>query len=589
MPTAQQERFMRRNYIGLASSFHDSALAIVNSHGQVVFAEATERSLQSKRALCINPDLVHHAGDIVRQFCEPDAEIVTARSWTEAPSATPQDILKPFDLQREALLNRYGELPEGVLHEHVAMRHAILSMWATNALSGSNLDYELGRISWPRPFVAARRSYDHHLTHAATACFGSPFEEAVCAVVDGVGEGSSCAFFSYRGGELKRIPTQSASPGSLGFFYVKVCLACGFGILTGEEWKAMGLAAYGTCNETLVGYFRKMIRVNGLSLESEDEIDQKLALYELRRQSQASRSVAADVAYAGQLVFTETLLELLGNLSRVCESRNLVLCGGCALNSSANGTILSGSPFRSLHVPCAPADDGNAIGAALLAYQEDHPRFNPRAQRQSAYLGSSMSAEALRNVVRFGGGTRVVECGEAEAPRRAAQLLSEGKIIGWIQGRAEFGPRALGNRSILADPRPSDMKDRINARVKFREEFRPFAPSILHECGPEYFEDYQPSPFMERTLKFRESVRSRVPAVVHVDGTGRLQSVSAEGSPGFYDLIEQFRLLTGVPLVLNTSFNVMGKPIAHSVEDVLAVFYSSGLDAVFIDGILIEK
>jgi carbamoyltransferase len=579
---------MPRNYVGLANSFHDSALAIVDSRGQVVFAEATERSLQSKRALCISPDLVHHTGDIIRQFCEPGAQIVTARSWRDPPPTNPTEMLRPFDAKRAALERRYGEIPEALLQELVGMRHAVLSMWRASALSGHNLDYELGRINWPQPFVAARRSYDHHLTHAATACFGSRFDEALCAVVDGVGEGSACAFFSYRRGELKPILSRSTGSGSLGFFYLKVCLACGFGILTGEEWKVMGLAAYGQRDDALVQFFRQMINVNGLALESVDDDEQQLALYELRRQSQQSRSLAANVAFAGQLVFTETLVALLDNLSKQDSSQNLVLCGGCALNSSANGVIVGGTSFRHLHVPSAPADDGNAIGAALLAYRDDHPEFEPDGQLQSAYLGSRMSGEVLRNVQRFAGRAGVTECAEA-APKRAAQLLAQGKIIGWIQGRAEFGPRALGNRSILADPRPADIKDRINARVKFREEFRPFAPSILHEFGPEYFEDYQESPYMERTLKFRANVLHRVPGVVHLDGTGRLQSVRREWNAQFHELIEQFRVLTDVPLILNTSFNVMGKPIAHSVEDVLAVFYSSGLDAVFVDGLLIEK
>jgi carbamoyltransferase len=176
-----------------------------------------------------------------------------------------------------------------------------------------------------------------------------------------------------------------------------------------------------------------------------------------------------------------------------------------------------------------------------------------------------------------------------DAPRRAAELLAEGKIIGWIQGAAEFGPRALGNRSILADPRSADVKAIINERVKFREEFRPFAPPILAEHGDAYFEAYAPSPYMERTLRFREDARARVPGVVHEDGTGRLQTVGTDWNPRYRALIEHFHAITGVPLVLNTSFNVMGKPIAHSVEDALAVFFTSGLDALFLEDLLIEK
>jgi carbamoyltransferase len=497
-------------------------------------------------------------------------------------------LARTFDSARSTLLAQYPDLPEALLVEHISMRHAVISMWKTRTFAGDNLDFELGRIGWPRPFVAARRRYDHHLTHAAAACFGSPFTEATCAVVDGIGEDASCAFYDYRGGELKPHGTQPKGEGSLGFFYLKICLACGFGILTGEEWKSMGLAAYGKPDEALLELFRSMIRVQGLQLEAPNSSAERLALYELRRAALASREKAADIAFAGQQVFTETLMQLLGNLARESGSRNLVLAGGCALNSSANGQILESTPFDALSVFCAPADDGNAVGAALLAYQHDHPDFAPDARNQSPYLGSRMSQETLGNVLRFAGRSSVTDCGQ-HAARRAAQLLADGRIIGWIQGRAEFGPRALGNRSILADPRSPQVKDRINSRVKFREEFRPFAPSILHEHGPEYFENYQESPYMERTLRFRPEAARRVPGVVHVDGTGRLQTVKREWNARFHELIDQFWRITDIPLVLNTSFNVMGKPIAHSVEDVLAVFYSSGVDAVFIDDVLIEK
>ncbi|MCK6552922.1 carbamoyltransferase, partial [Myxococcota bacterium] len=245
--------------------------------------------------------------------------------------------------------------------------------------------------------------------------------------------------------------------------------------------------------------------------------------------------------------------------------------------------------FERVHVPSAPADDGNALGAALLACFEDHPaRARPRTSPMSPYLGSTLDAEALDRAEALGG---LVDVRPRDVPveAHAARLLAEGRILGWAQGRAELGPRALGHRSILADPRNPKIKDLINGRVKFREEFRPFAPSILEEYGPEYFEDYQPSPYMERTLVFRPEVRAKVPGVVHEDGTGRLQSVRRDWSPSYHALIEHFRVLTGVPLVLNTSFNVMGKPIIHTVEDALAVFHTTGLDALVLEDRVYEK
>jgi carbamoyltransferase len=311
-------------------------------------------------------------------------------------------------------------------------------------------------------------------------------------------------------------------------------------------------------------------------------------LKSFQRKKSEPAILSADVAYVGQQVFEETLFSFLKNLGARGLSENLVLGGGCALNSSANGRILDRAPFKNLYVFSAPADDGNAVGAALLAHREDHPRWPLQTRFQSPYLGSSMSQDTLDNVCKFGGMDPTI-LDSAAVPERAASLLAQGKIIGWIQGRAEFGPRALGNRSILADPRKTDIKDLLNNRVKFREEFRPFAPSILHEFGHDFFENYHESPYMERTLKFRTEVIGLVPGAVHEDGTGRLQTVKRDWNERFYDLIRTFYRLTGVPLVINTSFNVMGKPIAHSVEDVLAVFCTSGLDAVFIENVLIQK
>jgi carbamoyltransferase len=228
------------------------------------------------------------------------------------------------------------------------------------------------------------------------------------------------------------------------------------------------------------------------------------------------------------------------------------------------------------------------VGAALLSYQRDHPNWRPRAEVQSPFLGTPIGGEALHNLIRFDR-SELVTHHPGKIHEIAAELLAEGQIIGWAQGRAEFGPRALGNRSILADARDPDVKDMINGRVKFREEFRPFAPSILHEFGPEYFENYQESPYMDRTLRFRPEVTHKVPGVVHVNGTGRLQTVKREWNPKYYDLISAFHRLTSIPLVLNTSFNIMGKPIIHSVEDAVAVLHTTGLDALVIDDYLIRR
>ena len=279
---------------------------------------------------------------------------------------------------------------------------------------------------------------------------------------------------------------------------------------------------------------------------------------------------------------------LLGNIHALGISDNLTLSGGCALNSAYNGQILDRLPYRALYVPSAPGDDGNAVGAALLGWHRDHPTTPRPPRRQTPYLGTRLKSDAVERLARDGGFARVRQLRGALYDE-AARMLADGRLLGWVQGRAEFGPRALGNRSILGDPRSPGMKDLINSRVKFREGFRPFAPSILHEHGPEWFEHYQESPYMERTLRWRAEVADRVPAVVHADRTGRLQSVTLEGNPEFHALISAFYHLTGVPILLNTSFNVMGKPIIHTVEDAASVFVTSGLDGLVIGEYLFEK
>jgi carbamoyltransferase len=583
---------MNRNYIGLANSYHDGALAVVNSKGEVVFAEATERYLQCKRAINMSPDLYVRTIDVIRDYCDLRAELVPAYSWSSGMQRLVNEQLLTFDTLKQTMIGEFGAAPEEIYRQMTGPVFSLFAQAQQLAHPGLVLNFELSQGDGRKYHSGIARHYDHHLTHASTGCLTSPFDEAVCAIVDGYGEGRACDCYVYKDGKLTQLDSvPSGNDSSLGFFYANICALCGFDPMIGEEWKVMGLASYGEMDHDIYDLLKALIRADGVNIVSATGYTAQKIWYKLghyRRKDDEPSIAAANLAYAAQRVFTEILLEYLNNLYGKGISDNLVLGGGCALNSSANGQILDSTPFKKLHVFSAPGDDGNAIGAALLAYQEDHPDFRPPQHQLMPYLGSSMSLETLSNVRKFSGIPKLSECKD-DAPERAAAMLSNGKIIGWIQGRAEYGPRALGNRSILADPRSSDIKDTINSRVKFREEFRPFAPSILHEFGPQFFEHYQESPYMERTLKFRKEVMDLVPGVVHHDGTGRLQTVKKEWNERYYRLIYQFWKLTKVPLVLNTSFNVMGKPISHSVEDVLAVFYTSGLDAVFIDNVLIEK
>jgi carbamoyltransferase len=579
-------RKRQRFYVGLAASFHDPALAIVDPAGKVVFAEAAERYFQSKRAFNCPPDPVPRVAELIETHCAAATELVIAVSWPKG-YVYPMRVLT--DLSDVAVRLFKTNLESDYTWPWPTAQAQLLALTATVTTAGYNL---IGSRKIAPP--ATLRYYDHYLTHAACACYTSPFAEGACAVVDGHGLRGSCDFYRYRGGRLESVKSLVADGpdlGSLGHFYAIVCGLCGFDAMGGEEWKVMGLAAYGRFSRAWYQQLRQLVRVRGLSLVRPAGSSFLEVLDRLRRQARRPGEPAldyADLAFTGQQLFGELMAELLCNFFPRGGSDNLILGGGCALNSSWNGRITAATPFRRLHVPMAPGDDGNALGAALLAFFEDHPDARPPGRRQSPLLGSPLSARGLENWGRFNGGGGIEHLPDT-LHERVAELLAAGKIVGWARGRAELGPRALGNRSILADPRPSWMRHAINSRVKLREEFRPLAPAILHEHGPEYFEAYEESPYMERALGFRTEVRGRVPAVVHVDGTGRLQSVRADLYPDFHKLLTAFHRRTGVPLLLNTSFNVMGKPIIHSVEDAVAVFHTSGLDVLVLEDHLAEK
>ena len=573
---------MARYYIGLALSQHDPAIAIVDESGDVVFAEGAERFLQNKRAWHAIPDDVNRVVSLIPEHCEPGSELVLASSWMLTGvdwDAAPRSVSVPATdtLHFEGPSVEFDEQWRTLLHRHSTSKlHAGLNLRFRASFTPELSSFRIPEL----------RSYDHHLCHAATACYASWFDEALCAVIDGRGETSGLSFYSYLGERIEQIHVPE-STASLGDFYNHLCHLCGFDSLRGEEWKVMGLAAHGRLDSRWYEVFRSRIRVEGCELiRNSYEAPDELVAESFERQPRER----ADLAFTGQRVFEEVCCELLTNFHARGSSDNLVIGGGCGLNSLWNGKIVGATPFKQVFLPSAPADDGCAVGAALLARVEDHgpPAANGRGL-QSPYVGTRISEITIERCDRLGG-LEYLRSRSSEGPaEQAAALLAAGKIVGWVQGRAEFGPRALGNRSILADPRRADIKDVLNARVKFREEFRPFCPAILDEHGAAYFQDYQVSPYMERAQLFRPEVRSKVPGVVHVDGTGRVQSVRREWNANFHDLLVRFLRLTGIPIVLNTSFNIMGKPIIHSVEDALGMFFTTGLDALVIGELVFEK
>jgi carbamoyltransferase len=346
----------------------------------------------------------------------------------------------------------------------------------------------------------------------------------------------------------------------------------------------MGLAAYGRLDEDLYRTMRAALKVGDGRLSFSRGYARTMeALMPLRDRGPMAN---ANVAFTAQKVFEDVLFEFLTRAHGKWGGDNLILSGGCALNSSANGKILTSTPFRNLHIPMAPGDDGNSVGAALLGWQAAHPgQLPPRFS--TPYLGSEFANSGLDRLKQFG----LEPCLTVETPDRLVEFVADelagGAIVGLVRGRAEFGHRALGARSILADPRSPGIRDRINASVKFREDFRPFAPSVLHECGSDYFQDYSYAPYMERTLRWLPE--RAPPGVTHVDNTGRLQSVTELANPFFHSLISAFRRKTGLPILLNTSFNVMGRPMVHDVEDAVGVFLTSDIDLLVLNDFAFRK
>ncbi len=434
----------------------------------------------------------------------------------------------------------------------------------------------------------------HHHAHAASAFYASPFDRAAVLTVDRGGDYLSTTLAV---GEGNRISTldQVRLPHSLGEVYTALTWFLGFRP-SADEGKVMGLAPYGT--DRLAGDFRDVLRLdhNGLF-----EVNLRWFRYQREGRPVSRRFLRhhgpprvpeseiterdKDLAYAVQDVLEEAGVHLARRLHESTGLPSLCLAGGVALNSVMNARMLKESGFEHIFVQPASSDAGNAMGAALWAWHQvlghprdwsmEHPFWG--LEHHEKELAAAFSDRGLA--------FRQVRDPEAEAARR----LADGKVVGWFQGRAEVGPRALGARSILADPRTAEMRDVVNAKVKHREGFRPFAPAVLHERGPEYFEDYYPTPFMLLVLPIRPDKRRVIPAVTHVDGTGRLQSVTPEFNRAFHRVISEFDRLTGVPVVLNTSFNLRGEPIVHRPEEAVADFLRSEMDCVFLGSLLCEK
>jgi carbamoyltransferase len=560
---------MTTYYVGLSVTGHDPAFAIVDAQGRLLFAEATERHLQSKRAWGAAADEYDHIGPAIARYCPDATRIVAALSWARAKP----EVEAP-DCAGERVPGIIDPLQAYWLRQHQQRAFEYAGMNLPLVAPGIPID---------------RRAFDHHACHAAFAAGSSPFDAAKVVVIDGEGDVGAVSVYDMQDRTLAR-KWRSWGHGSLGYLYGFVTDGCGFDWRLGEEWKVMGLAAFGTVREAIVEALMRLVTLDRGRPRAAEPASWRGVLDELapfRRTSGEDVMRGADLAASGQAVY-EALATGVLQAAGLGEGDNLVLGGGCALNSAFNGTLRDSFGLAGVHVPCAPADDGNAAGAALLAWQGDNGRAPLPQGWNSPFLGSTPDRDTLQKAIASGGLGSVTQLRESEtAP--IVELLAGGAILGVMRGRAEYGPRALGNRSILADPRAPDMKDRLNREVKGREPYRPFAPVTRIEEAEDWFDAPVPSPYMSFTARWRPGRAERVPAVVHADGTGRHQTVTEEVNPWLAALVRDFGAATDVPVVLNTSLNVMGKPIAHSIHDAMTILATTGLDALLVEDVLIEK
>ena len=590
------------NILGISCFYHDAAAALLQD-GALIAAAEEERFSRLKH------DSGYPAHAI--RFCLEQAKI-QARDLDYVVFYE-----KPFVKFERIFTTALHTAPRSLDLFARAMKNWLVDRLWVKGLIQRELGVESERILFS----------EHHLSHAASAFLCSPFDEAAVLTVDGVGEWATASSGIGKGNEVK-INKEIRFPHSLGLLYSVFTAFLGFEVNEGE-YKVMGMAPYGRAR--FVDKVEKLIRVEAdgsfrLNMDyfsyhysSTQAFTSKFEqLFGAPRKPESyfftsssgypsyfgdrpsnfnalaqQNEYYADVAASIQVVTEEILLKMANALHRETGQRRLCMAGGVALNSVANGRLLKETPFEEIYVQPAAGDSGAALGAALYAYH----MLLGQARRfvmEHAYWGKGFDGAAVHDALvqeniraeTFGDENKLLD--------RVADLLSQGKVAGWYQGRFEWGPRALGHRSILADPRRSEMKDIVNTKIKFREPYRPFAPSVLEDRAAEFFdlpspERHFPNRFMLYVVDVKDGAKEKLPAITHVDGSARLQTVRCDTSPLYYRLIERFGQATGMPVLLNTSFNLRGEPIVTSPSDALKTFYNSGLDFLVLGDCIVAK
>src|SRR5215203_327740 len=568
--------------LGINSAFHDSSACIIKD-GQLIAAAEEERFTQIKHGKRPIPFSTYELPFNAIDYCLKMAGIHLSETDHVAYSFDPYLLLgeergkakieiplepgmetgpskwtSPWDpLFLSSIVNAPGQLIDGYPH-HLQKR-----------FKGA----EQNNLQWH--FV------DHHIAHAASAYYPSPFKSSAVLTLDGRGEIATTTYSIGRSNELIRIG-QVNMPHSLGLLYERVTSYLGF-LHSSDEYKVMALASYG--KPLFVNDFRDMIHLTGNGQYSIDNERLEERFGPSRLKNDPFTEHHFNIAHSLQFVLEETVLELVHWLHKETGDEDLCMAGGVALNCVLNARIRDKGPFKNIWVQPASGDAGTSLGAAIWMDMQEHKATNKNYQMPHAYWGPDYSDEEIEKFLLW-----------AKVPFRklkniadeTADILIQDKIIGWLQGRMEFGPRALGSRSILASPINASMQSRLN-EVKDREDFRPVAPVVVEEDASQWFENASDSPFMLFVHHVKQDKADKIPAVRHVDGTARIQTVNQQQHQKYYDLIKAFKQKTGVPVLVNTSFNTLGKPIVCTPRDAVECFWSSPFDALVIGSYLIEK
>jgi carbamoyltransferase len=574
------------NILGISCWYHDSAAALVQD-GRIAAAAQEERFTRRKHDPSFPTEAI--------AYCLREAGLTVG----DLDAVAFYD--KPF-LTFERLLETY------VSFAPIGLRSFLESMplwlkrklWIPDLIA-KELGFE-GQLLFP----------EHHLSHAASAFFPSPFETAAIITTDGVGEWATTSVGQGVGNGIT-LTQEQHFPHSLGLLYSAFTYFCGFRVNSGE-YKLMGLAPYGEPR------YVDVIRKELIDLRDDGSFRLNMEYFTFatgltmtgrrfaklfggpRRAPEAELTQREmDLARSVQVVIEEAMLRMAAHAHQTTGERRLCLAGGVALNCVANGRLLREGPFDEIWIQPAAGDAGGALGAALAAWHmHAGGRPDTRDTMSGSFLGSSYPDEVVERFLHSE--SIPFEKLEADAmAERAAALLAGGAVVGWFQGRMEFGPRALGNRSILADPRGREVQRRVNLKIKFRESFRPFAPSVLSHRAAEYFDLEAESPFMllvapvadavvkGQGMERLQAIESRVPAVTHVDGSARVQTVTPGDNPAYHRLLSAFERQTGCPVLVNTSFNVRGEPIVESPEDAFRCFSRTQMDALVMGSFLVTK